>query len=183
MASAVVVDGGALRAGGASGGGGVLVAAAAQRVRPAGTRSADSPGPLRAGAGSRDSAESLPAEMTSADAFVAMANLALAAPQEAVPPVPEVIVVDRLTLSGASDEGRCHIDGAVAIPPETGRRLACDATIGAGPGAGPPLVGRNKAAGLAITLESCRSLGEGESYDLGMTIDVLIGAYGGRCLA
>jgi len=81
------------------------------------------------GAGARDAAESLPGETRNADALVAMANLALAAPQDATAAVPEVIVVDRLTLSGASDEGRCHIDGGVALAPETGRRLACDATV------------------------------------------------------
>ncbi|MEW6476250.1 MAG: DUF222 domain-containing protein [Actinomycetota bacterium] len=75
------------------------------------------------------SAESLLAEAKSADAFVAMAKLALAAPAEGAPPAPEIVVVDRATLSGASDEGRCHLDGGAAIPPETARRLACDATI------------------------------------------------------
>jgi hypothetical protein len=39
---------------------------------------------------------------------------------------------------------------------------------------GPPLVTRNNASGTTITPQSCRSLGEGEHYDLGMTIDVLV---------
>ena len=218
--------------------------------------------------------------MKSADALVAMATLALAAPQDAAPPPPEVVIVDRVTLSGASDEGRCFIDGGVALPPETCRRLACDATIvamleaadgtpldvgrkrrtppaglrralrrrdggcrfpGCGrrrflhahhivhwinggetklvnlillcsyhhrlvheggyrieslgghvfvfydragrevpesplvtPAVGPSLVERNDAAGLVITPENCRSLGEGEPYDLGLTIDALV---------
>jgi uncharacterized protein DUF222/HNH endonuclease len=210
-----------------------------------------------------------------------MATLALAAPSDAAPPVPEVIVVDRATLSGASDEGRCHIDGGVALPPETARRLACDATVvamieaadgtpldvgrkrrtpparlrralrrrdrgcrfpGCGrrrflhahhivhwinggetklinlillcsyhhrlvheggyriespghvfvffdragrelpespppiPAAGASLLERNADAGVSITPDSCRSLGGGEPYDLGFTIDALVSA-------
>lgn len=80
-------------------------------------------------AGVGDSAESRLAEAKSADAMVAMAKLALGAAPEAAPPAPEVVVVDRATLTGASEAGRCHLDGAVAIPPETARRLACDATV------------------------------------------------------
>jgi hypothetical protein len=229
-----------------------------------------------------DSAESRLAEAKSADALVAMARLALAAPQDAAPPVPEVVIVDRATLSGASEEGRCYIDGGVALPPETCRRLACDATVVAMieaadgtpldvgrkrrtptarlrralrrrdgccrfPGCGrrrfvhahhvvhwinggetklvnlillcsyhhrlvheggyrveslgdhvfvffdragrevpqvpspsrafgPNLAERNDGAGLTITPDSVRSLGGGEPYDLGMTIDVLVAA-------
>jgi hypothetical protein len=185
-------------------------------------------------------------------------------------------------LGGERDEGRCHLDGQVALPPETARRLACDATVVAlveaadgtpldvgrrrrttpaalrralrrrdrgcrFPGcgrrrflhahhivhwinggetklaneillcsrhhrlvheggfrietpadhvfvffdpagrvvpevpaveavAGPALAERNEAAGLSITPATCRSLGEGEPYDLGLTIDALVGA-------
>jgi hypothetical protein len=42
------------------------------------------------------------------------------------------------------------------------------------PASGPGLRERNGAAGLAITAETCRSLGEGEPYDLGLTIDALV---------
>ena len=42
------------------------------------------------------------------------------------------------------------------------------------PAAGPGLAERNSAAGVAVTDDSCRSLGEGEPYDLGMVIDVLV---------
>jgi hypothetical protein len=76
-----------------------------------------------------DSAESLLTEARSADALVAMAKLALAAPADSVPPPPEIVIVDRATLAGSTDEGRCHLDGGVAIAPETARRLACDATV------------------------------------------------------
>ena len=69
------------------------------------------------------------AEARSADALVAMAKLALPAPADASPPPPEVVIVDRATLAGDRDDGRCHLDGGVAIPPETARRLACDATV------------------------------------------------------
>ena len=238
----------------------------------------------RAGAGGGDSAESPLAETKSADALVAMAKLALAAPTDATPPVPEVVIVDRATLSGASEEGRCHLDGGAALPPDTARRLACDATIvamieaadgtpldvgrkrrtpparlrralqrrdgccrfpGCGrrrflhahhivhwikggetklvnlillcsfhhrlvhegghrienlgnhvfvffdsagrevpespppvPAVGPNLMERNDAAGLVITPENCRSLGGGEPYDLGLTIDALVSVTG-----
>jgi hypothetical protein len=222
------------------------------------------------------------AEAKSADAFVAMAKLALAAPADAAPLPPGLVIVDRVTLSGATDQGRCHLDGGVAIPPETARRLACDATVvamveaangtpldvgrkrrtpptrlrralrrrdggcrfpGCGrrrflhahhivhwikggetklinlillcshhhrlvheggyrvespanhvfaffdpggralpeappatPARGPSVVERNGTAGLAITPDTCRSLGEGEPYDLGFTIDALVSA-------
>src|SRR5688572_27860546 len=58
-----------------------------------------------------------------------MARLALAAPAETAPPGPEIVIVDRSTLSGDADQGRCYLDGGAAIPPETARRLACDATV------------------------------------------------------
>ena len=247
----------------------------------AGRAAVDPPPPATpAGTGAGDSAASHLAETKSADALVAMANLALAAPQEAAAPVPEVIIVDRATLSGASDEGRCHIDGGVALPPETCRRLACDATVvamieaangtpldvgrkrrtppprlrralrrrdggcrfpGCGrrrflhahhivhwinggetklvnlillcshhhrlvheggyrieslgdhvfvffdragrevpvsppptPAAGLGVVERNEQAGLDVTADSCRSLGGGESYDLGLAVEALL---------
>jgi hypothetical protein len=228
-----------------------------------------------------DSAESLLAEARSADALVATAHLALAAPADAAPAPAEIVVVDREVLTGARDEGRCYLDGGVSIPPETARRLACDASVvalveaadgtpldvgrkrrtppaalgralrrrdggcrfpGCGrrrflhahhivhwahggqtnftnlmllcsrhhrlvheggyrigtpadhvfiffdptgrpipevsptaPAIGLSLTRRNDAAGLTVTSESCRSLGGGEPYDLGMTIDVLVG--------
>ena len=231
-----------------------------------------------------DSAESLLAEARSADALVAMAHLALAAPAGAGPAPAEIVVVDRAVLTGARDDGRCYLDGGVAITPETARRLACDASVvalleaadgtpldvgrkrrtppaalrralrrrdgscrfpGCGrrrflhahhivhwahgghtnfvnlillcsrhhrlvheggyrietpadhvftffdphgrpipevppatPATGPSLTRRNDAAGLTVTAESCRSLGGGEPYDLGMTIDVLVAAQG-----
>ncbi|HET9769720.1 MAG TPA: DUF222 domain-containing protein [Acidimicrobiia bacterium] len=254
---------------------GAVVLAALEAGREA-NRPEASPGPQPGG----DSAESPLAEVRSADALVAMAHLALAAPADAGPAPAEIVVVDREVLTGASDEGRCHLDGAVAIPPETARRLACDASVltlvesaggtpldvgrkqrtppaalrralrrrdggcrfpgcgrrrfvhahhivhwaAGGPtsltnlillcsrhhrlvheggyrietpaphhfvflnpaghpipevpaptgAAGPDLACRNGAAGLSVTAESCRSLGEGEPYDLGMTIDVLV---------
>jgi hypothetical protein len=211
-----------------------------------------------------------------------MAKLALSAPEGANPPPPEIVIADRAVLTGSSAEGRCHLDGQAAIPPETARRLACDATVvalveaadgtpldvgrkrrtppaalrralrrrdrgcrfpGCGrrrflhahhivhwidggetkltngillcsrhhrlvheggfrietpadhvfvfhdpagrvipevapaePATSPALAGRNAAAGLAITPETCRSLGGGEPYDLGLTIDALVSA-------
>jgi hypothetical protein len=96
----------------------------------AGRAVADPPAP-GGSAGAGDSAESLLAEARSADALVAMAKLALAAPAEGASPAPEIVIVDRPTLSGATDKGRCHLDGGVAIPPETARRLACDSTVAA----------------------------------------------------
>jgi hypothetical protein len=255
---------------------GAAIVAALEAGRTAAEASASPPGP-----GADDSAESLLAETRSADALVAMARLALAAPADAAPLVPEVVIVDRATLTGANDNGRCYLDGACAIPPETARRLACDATVvaliegangtpldvgrkrrtppprlrralrrrdggcrfpGCGrrrflhahhivhwskggetrlrnlillcshhhrlvheggyrvetPGdhvfrffdpaggevpevvsppelAGPTVVERNLAAGLTITEGTSRSLGGGEAYDLGLTIDALIG--------
>lgn len=243
-------------------------------------RAAAEPPATPAPAGASDSAESSLAEAKRADTFVAMAKLALSGPADGGPAAPQIVIVDRVTLTGASDEGRCHLDGGVAIPPETARRLACDATVGAmieaangtpldlgrkrrtpsaalrralrrrdgdcrfpgcgsrrflhahhivhwikggetklanlillcgchhrlvheggyrvdilddhvfafydtagrlipkspppKPAYGPSIVDRNKAAGLAITPDSCRSLGEGEHYDLGLTIDALI---------
>ena len=106
---------------------GAVVLAALQAGREAveATTEADA---VPSGAG-RDSAASSPAEVRSAEAFVAMGKLALSAPDGANPPPPEVVIVDRAVLSGASDEGRCHLDGQVAVPPETARRLACDATV------------------------------------------------------
>ena len=81
------------------------------------------------GAVESDSAESLLVEAKSADALVAVAKLALAAPDGATPPSAEIVVVDRAVLAGHADEGRCYLDGCVAIAPETARRLACDATV------------------------------------------------------
>jgi hypothetical protein len=46
------------------------------------------------------------------------------------------------------------------------------------PTVGPSLVERNDAVGLVITPENCRSLGEGEPYDLGLTIDALVAVPG-----
>jgi hypothetical protein len=209
-----------------------------------------------------------------------MAKLAVAAPAAATAPVAKIVVVDRATLDGRADEGRCYIEGGVAVPPETARRLACDAVVfavteaadgrpldvgrssrtpptrlrralhrrdrgcrfpGCGarrflhahhivhrteggetklsnlillcgrhhrllheggyrierpgdhrfvfldkagrvvpesppmtPVGGPSLKAQNEAAGLALTPEHCRSLGEGEPYDLGIVIDVLV---------
>src|SRR5207253_3680330 len=65
----------------------------------------------------------------SADALVAMAKLAVSAPAGSAPAPPEIVIVDRATLAGETDSGRCHLDGGPAIPPETARRLACDATV------------------------------------------------------
>jgi hypothetical protein len=42
----------------------------------------------------------------------------------------------------------------------------------------PDLVQRNELAGLSISPGTCRSLGGGEPYDLGLTIDVLVAAQG-----
>lgn len=44
------------------------------------------------------------------------------------------------------------------------------------PVGGPPLAVQNELAGLAIDPETCRSLGNGGAYDLGMTIDALVSA-------
>ena len=234
--------------------------------------------------GRSDSAESLPADATSADALVAVAKLALAAPGDADPPPPEIVIVDRATLSGDDEGGRCYVDGVGAIPPECARRLACDAKVlsllegadgtpldvgrtrrtppprlrralrrrdggcrfpGCGarrflhahhvrhwtrggetklsnlillcgrhhrllheggfsidiagdqvfsfvdrsgrpvpdvptpaPAGGPSLEERNAASGVVVDTDTCGSLGGGESYDLGLTIDALVAAAG-----
>ena len=231
--------------------------------------------------GDSDSAASLLAEARSADALVATAKLALSAPDGAAPLPPEIVIVDRATITGASDEGHCQVDGGPALPPETARRLACDATVVAlveaadgtpldvgrkrrtppaalrralrrrdrgcrFPGCGhrrflhahhirhwtnggktkltnlillcsrhhrlvheggfgvesladhlfafydpagrvvpeapepapvsePGLPERNREAGRVVTADSCRALGGGEPYDLGLTIDALVG--------
>jgi hypothetical protein len=39
---------------------------------------------------------------------------------------------------------------------------------------GPGLAERNAAAGCSVTPESCRSLGNGDAYDLGFTMDALL---------
>src|SRR5581483_3687189 len=76
-----------------------------------------------------DSAESPLGEVRNADALVAMATLAVSAPAGAERRAPEVVIVDRAVIGGAAEDGRCHLDGGPAIPPETARRLGCDATI------------------------------------------------------
>jgi hypothetical protein len=248
----------------------------------AGREAAAPPSAARGPAGGGDSADSLLAETRNADAVVAMAKLALAAPAGSSPPPPEIVIVDRAVLAGTAEEGRCHLEGGAAIAPETARRLACDATVvamveaadgtpldvgrktrtppaalrralrrrdggcrfpgcghrrfvhahhirhwtnggetklsnlillcsrhhrlvhergyrvespaahvfaffdpagrivpespPAAPATGPCLARRNTAAGLTITPDTCRSLGEGEPYDLGLTIDALLTA-------
>src|SRR5581483_3790588 len=71
-----------------------------------------------------DSAESPLGEVRNADALVAMATLAVSAPAGAERRAPEVVIVDRAVIGGAAEDGRCHLDGGPAIPPETARRLA-----------------------------------------------------------
>ena len=95
----------------------------------AGKSSTGAGGPTGPITGASDSAASLMAETNSADALVTVARLALSAPSETTPPAPEIVIVDRAVLTGVADEGRCHLDGGFAIPPETARRLACDATV------------------------------------------------------
>jgi hypothetical protein len=61
-----------------------------------------------AGAGSAhtgDAAASLLAEAKSADALVATARLALSAPAGANPPPPEIVIVDRVVLTGGTRRG------------------------------------------------------------------------------
>ena len=79
--------------------------------------------------GMGDAAESRMPEARSADALVAMAKLALSAPAGASPPAAEIVIVDRATISDDREDGRCHLDAGPAVPPETARRLACDATV------------------------------------------------------
>lgn len=66
--------------------------------------------PPRSPAGN-DSAESLLPEPRNADALVAMAHLALAAPADGAPAPAEIVVVDRAVLTGAREDGRCRLDG------------------------------------------------------------------------
>jgi hypothetical protein len=57
------------------------------------------------------------------------------------------------------------------------------------PAGGPSLAQRNEGLGAGITPDSCRSLGGGEPYDLGLAIEALIAAPGNplgateRCVA
>ena len=66
-----------------------------------------------------------------------------------------------------SQEGHVFVffDSAGRVVPEVAPPTAA---------VGPDLVDRNQEAGAAVTAETCRSLGGGEPYDLGLTIDVLV---------
>lgn len=247
-------------------------------------REVDGPATSPAAARPGESAASLLPDVRNADALVAMAKLALSAPAGSEARAPQVVIIDRATLGGETDDGRSYLDGRAAIPPECARRLACDATIAVllegadgtpldlgrrsrtpsarlrralrrrdgccrfpgcgarrflhahhvrhwarggetnlanlilvcgrhhrlvheggfridilpnrafaffdrsgrrlpevpptGSPAGPSVPARNEAAGLEIGPDTCRSLGEGEAYDLGLTIDAMVSAFG-----
>ena len=68
-------------------------------------------------------------------------------------------------IESPSDHVFVFLDSAGRVAPESPLPA---------PAAGPGVVDRNREAGLDVTADSCRSLGGGERYDLGMAIDLLI---------
>jgi hypothetical protein len=68
-------------------------------------------------------------------------------------------------VESPSDHVFVFFDRAGRVVPESPLALPVD---------GPGVVERNRKEGLDVTADSCRSLGGGERYDLGMAIDVLI---------
>jgi hypothetical protein len=63
-----------------------------------------------------------------ADVLVALARTALSVQGEGHATLPAVVIhVDAAALPGG--HGRCHVENGPALPPETARRLACDAAL------------------------------------------------------
>ncbi len=95
------------------------------------------------------SAETRRSAPSSADALVGMARLALSAVDKddrGDAPYQVVVHVDEPVLVSDEADGRCHLEDGPRLPPETLRRLACDAAVvvmADGADAGTPLdVGR-----------------------------------------
>ncbi|MDQ3946655.1 MAG: HNH endonuclease [Actinomycetota bacterium] len=78
------------------------------------------------------SAETPPAVARNADALVGAARLALAAAEQTDrgdAPCQVVLHVDAPVLADDEAEGRCYLEDGPSVPPETARRLSCDAEI------------------------------------------------------
>jgi hypothetical protein len=78
------------------------------------------------------SAETRRREPSSADALVGAARLALSAADKddrGDAPYHVVLHVDAPVLASDEADGRCHVEDGPCIPPETLRRLACDASV------------------------------------------------------
>jgi hypothetical protein len=77
-----------------------------------------------------NAAETPPRErqVSGADVLVALARTALSVQGEGHATLPAVVIhVDAAALPGG--HGRCHVEDGPALPPETARRLACDAAL------------------------------------------------------
>ncbi len=78
------------------------------------------------------SAETSPAAVRNADALVGAARLALSAVEHndgGDAPCQVVLHVDAPVLAAADTEGRCYLENGPSLPPETARRLSCDAEV------------------------------------------------------
>jgi hypothetical protein len=77
-----------------------------------------------------DSAETPPAVARNAEALVGAARLALSAVEQADrgdAPCQVVLHVDAPVLADDAADGRCYLENGPRLPPETARRLSCDA--------------------------------------------------------
>jgi hypothetical protein len=78
------------------------------------------------------SAETPPAVARNADALVGAAHLALSAVEQTDrgdAPCQVVLHVDAPVLAGDEADGRCYLEDGPRLPPETARRLSCDAEV------------------------------------------------------
>lgn len=103
---------------------GALVLAALEAGRPT-----EIPAPARPG---DDSAESPPAVARNAEALVGAAQLALSAVERTDrgdAPCQVVVHVDAPVLADDAADGRCYLEDGPRLPPETARRLSCDAEV------------------------------------------------------
>ncbi len=78
------------------------------------------------------SAETPPAAARNAEALVGAAQLALSAVERddrGDAPCQVVLHVDAHVLAGNEPDGRCYLENGPTVPPETGRRLSCDAEV------------------------------------------------------
>ncbi|MGH9039740.1 MAG: DUF7674 family protein [Acidimicrobiia bacterium] len=78
------------------------------------------------------SAETSTCAARNADALVGMARLALSAvdhDDRGDAPTQVVLHVDAPVLASDAPEGRCHLENGPSLPPETGRRISCDAEV------------------------------------------------------
>jgi uncharacterized protein DUF222/HNH endonuclease len=78
------------------------------------------------------SAETSPAVVRNADALVGAAQLALSAVEHTDrgdAPCQVVLHVDAPVLAADEPDGRCYLENGPSVPPETARRLSCDAEV------------------------------------------------------